>query len=156
MRVGIGFDVHAFDPTRRLVLGGVEIPDASGLAGWSDADVLCHAIIDAMLGAAAIGDLGAHFPEDEVAEGTSSLDLLDRALVLIGEAGYRVSNVDATIVVQKVSIAPLRDEIEKNIAERLRVEIGAVNVKATTTDFLGSIGRGEGAAGLAVVSLVNL
>lgn len=156
MRVGIGFDVHAFDPTRRLVLGGVEIPDASGLAGWSDADVLCHAIIDAMLGAAAIGDLGAHFPEDEVAEGTSSLDLLDRALVLIGEAGYRVSNVDATIVVQKVSIAPLRDQIEKNIAERLRVEIGAVNVKATTTDFLGSIGRGEGAAGLAVVSLVNL
>lgn len=156
MRVGVGFDVHAFDPTRRLVLGGVEIPDASGLAGWSDADVLCHAIIDAMLGAAAIGDLGAHFPEDEVAEGTSSLDLLDRALVLIGEAGYRVSNVDATIVVQKVSIAPLRDQIEKNIAERLRVEIGAVNVKATTTDFLGSIGRGEGAAGLAVVSLVNL
>lgn len=156
MRVGIGFDVHAFDPTRRLVLGGVEIPDASGLAGWSDADVLCHAIIDAMLGAAAIGDLGAHFPEDEVAEGTSSLDLLDRALVLIGEAGYRVSNVDATIVVQKVSIAPLRDQIEKNIAERLRLEIGAVNVKATTTDFLGSIGRGEGAAGLAVVSLVNL
>lgn len=156
MRVGIGFDVHAFGPTRRLVLGGVEIPDASGLAGWSDADVLCHAIIDAMLGAAAIGDLGAHFPEDEVAEGTSSLDLLDRALVLIGEAGYRVSNVDATIVVQKVSIAPLRDQIEKNIAERLRVEIGAVNVKATTTDFLGFIGRGEGAAGLAVVSLVNL
>lgn len=156
MRVGIGFDVHAFDPTRRLVLGGVEIPDASGLAGWSDADVLCHAIIDAMLGAAAIGDLGAHFPEDEVAQGTSSLDLLDRALVLIGEAGYRVSNVDATIVVQKVSIAPLRDQIEKNIAERLRVEIGAVNVKATTTDFLGFIGRGEGAAGLAVVSLVNL
>lgn len=156
MRVGIGFDVHAFDPTRRLVLGGVEIPDASGLAGWSDADVLCHAIIDAMLGAAAIGDLGAHFPEDEVAEGTSSLDLLDRALVLIGEAGYRVSNVDATLVVQKISIAPYRDQIEKNIAARLRVEIGAVNVKATTTDFLGFIGRGEGAAGLAVVSLVNL
>lgn len=153
MRVGFGYDVHAFDPQRPLILGGVEIPDAVGLGGWSDADVVAHAISDALLGAAALGDLGQHFPVSAVAQGASSLRILSRTAELLTEAGYRLVNVDATVVIQEVRVAPYRDQMVQLVAEALDIESGRVSVKATTTDHLGFTGRGEGAAALAVVMI---
>lgn len=153
MKVGLGYDVHAFDPSRPLVLGGVTVEGSSGLAGWSDADVLSHAIVDAMLGAAGMGDLGAHFSTEEVPEGISSLDLIAQTAAMISGAGYQVENVDAVVVVQDVRLSPYREEMQNRLAMALNIEASAVNVKATTTDRLGFVGAGEGAVGMAVVLL---
>lgn len=146
----MGYDVHAFDPSRTLVLGGVTIDGAPGLAGWSDADVVCHAVADALLGAARLGDLGTHFPEEAVAEGSSSLEILARTAKLLSEAGYRIVNVDCMVVVQSVRVGPHRPEMERRIGTALGIDPGAVSVKATSTDHLGFVGREEGAAGMAV------
>ncbi|MEA2532250.1 MAG: 2-C-methyl-D-erythritol 2,4-cyclodiphosphate synthase [Actinomycetota bacterium] len=150
MRVGMGFDVHAFDPDRQLVLGGVSIAGAPGLAGWSDADALSHAIADALLGAGGLGDLGHHFPKDAVLEGVSSQDLLSEVARLVQAAGYRISNLDATVIVQDVKIGPHRSRMEETLAATLGVDRARVSVKATTTDHLGFTGRGEGIAAMAV------
>ncbi|MBW3588627.1 MAG: 2-C-methyl-D-erythritol 2,4-cyclodiphosphate synthase [Actinobacteria bacterium] len=153
MKVGLGYDVHAFDPSRPLVLGGVTVEGSSGLAGWSDADVLSHAIVDAMLGAAGLGDLGAHFSTEEVPEGISSLDLIAQTAAMVSGAGYQVENVDAVVVVQDVMLSPYREEMQNRLAMALNIEASAVNVKATTTDRLGFVGAGDGAVGMAVVLL---
>jgi len=150
-RVGQGFDVHALVPGRRLVIGGVEIPYEKGLLGHSDADVLLHAICDALLGAAALGDIGQHFPDtDSRYKGIDSRELLRHVAKLLGEKGFRVSNVDATIVAQAPRMAPHIPKMVENIAADLAVEAGSVNVKATTTERLGFTGRGEGIAAQAI------
>jgi 2-C-methyl-D-erythritol 2,4-cyclodiphosphate synthase len=151
VRVGHGVDVHAFDPTRPLVLGGVTIDGAPGLAGWSDADVLCHAIADALLGAAGLGDLGGHFPEERVPEGSSSLELLAETLRKVREAGFHPVNVDVVVIAEAVRLAPYREAMAARMASVLELDPAAVNVKATTTDRLGFLGRGEGMAAMAVV-----
>lgn len=153
IRVGIGCDAHAFDPDRRLVLGGLTIPDSPGLAGHSDADVLCHAIADALLGAACLGDLGDRFPDDERWRDASSVEILEQAGTAVGEAGWRVANVDATVVARAPRLSPYRREMALNIAAALHIEVGAVSVKATTTDGLGFTGRNEGIAAVAVAAL---
>jgi len=154
MRAGIGFDVHAFADGRPLVLGGVTIPDARGLDGHSDADVLCHAVADAVLGAAAMGDLGSHFPSsDERWKGAASTVLLAKAVEMATDAGFRVVAIDATIVLEQPPLAPYRDEMRKRLAECCRIDVADVSVKATTTDGLGLVGRGEGAAALAIATL---
>jgi 2-C-methyl-D-erythritol 2,4-cyclodiphosphate synthase len=150
MRVGFGYDVHGFDESRVLQLGGVTIEEAPGLAGWSDADVVCHAIMDALLGAASLGDSGSYFPEESVPEGASSLELLGSAGKLVQQAGYRIVNVDCTVVIQPVSIGPHRSLMQERISSALEIDRDAVNVAATTTDGLGFIGRDEGAAAMAV------
>lgn len=142
--------MHAFDSTRRLVLGGVTIDGAPGLAGWSDADVLCHSVMDALLGAAGLGDLGSHFPEDRVNEGVSSLELLRRTQQLVDDAGFRIVNVDCLVAIQDVRILPHRENIQSRMSEALRIDASMINVKATSTDRLGFVGRLEGAASMAV------
>lgn len=153
MRVGMGFDVHAFDAARPLVLGGVTIEGAPGLAGWSDADVVSHAIADALLGAAGLGDLGTYFPKDAVAEGSSSQLLLAEVARLIADAGYRVGNIDCVVVVQEVRVGPHRAAMEAVLSASLGVPADDVSVKATTTDHLGFTGRGEGVSAMAVALL---
>lgn len=156
MRVGMGFDVHAFDASRPLVLGGVVIEGAGGLAGWSDADVVSHAIADAILGAAGLGDLGSYFPKDAVPEGASSQLLLAEVARLVGVAGYRLANVDCVVVAQAVRISPHRSAMETTLASTLGVGRGTVSVKSTTTDHLGFTGRSEGIAAMAVALLEPL
>lgn len=152
MRAGIGFDVHPFDPDRPLVVGGVTIEGAPGLRGHSDADVLCHAVADALLGAAALGDLGSHFPDtDPTWRDASSIDLLKHVRELLGREGYVVASVDATVLCESPSIAPFRDEMRTNLAAALGIGDERVSVKATRTEGLGTIGRREGAACMAVV-----
>jgi 2-C-methyl-D-erythritol 2,4-cyclodiphosphate synthase len=154
MRIGIGYDVHPFERGRPLVLGGVQIEYGSGLAGHSDGDALAHAVIDALLGAAGLGDIGHHFPStDERYLGADSLGLLREALARVTDAGYRVANVDATVVAERPALAPHFEAMRAALAQALGIPPGAVNVKATTTDGLGSLGRGEGVAALAVVLL---
>jgi 2-C-methyl-D-erythritol 2,4-cyclodiphosphate synthase len=154
MRVGIGFDVHRFDATRRLVLGGVTIEGAPGLAGHSDADVLSHAVADAVLGAAALGDLGSHFPDTDPAhKDASSLALLRHVVELVEAAGYRVTSVDATLLLEAPKIAPYVAQMRESLAGALGVGPECVGVKATTTEGLGTVGRGEGAACMAVALL---
>jgi 2-C-methyl-D-erythritol 2,4-cyclodiphosphate synthase len=156
MKAGIGFDVHAFDPDRSLVLGGVTIPDAPGLAGHSDADVLCHAIADALLGAAALGDIGEHFPDtDERWANASSLDLLRQVTQKVREAGFAVASIDATVLIEAPKIAPYKDEMRASIGRALDLEVGLLNIKASTTEGLGLVGRGEGAACMAVALLAD-
>ena len=155
MRAGIGYDVHGFDPTCPLVLGGVTIEGAPGLAGWSDADVVSHAVIDAALGAAALGDLGEHFPEDAVPEGASSLEMLTRTGEMVREAGFEFSSVDVTVMIQDVRVGPYRKLMAERVAEALQIAADLVSIKATTTDRLGFIGRGEGAGCTAVVLVEN-
>lgn len=150
MRVGTGYDAHGFDESRPLVLGGVTIAGGPGLSGRSDADVVSHAVIDALLGAAALGDLGDHFPEQAVPDGVSSLELLSRTQSLLTAAGFRVVNIDVTAVIQNVPVGPHREEMRSRIAAALRIDRGSVSVKATTTDRLGFAGRGEGAEAIAV------
>ncbi len=157
MRIGIGYDVHRLVEGRRLILGGVEIPYIHGLQGHSDADVLLHAIKDAMLGAAALGDIGRHFPDsDPTYEGASSLRLLAKVKEILAEHGFRINNVDATIVAQKPKLALYIPEMNASIARELAVGITQVNVKATTTEGLGFAGRQEGIAAYAVVSIVHI
>jgi 2-C-methyl-D-erythritol 2,4-cyclodiphosphate synthase len=154
MRVGFGYDVHAFVEGRPLVLGGVEIPHTHGLLGHSDADVLLHAIADALLGAAALGDIGRHFPDSDPAyKGISSLLLLERTVEFIRGEGFSVHNVDSTLVLQKPRLAPYISRMVEEIARVLGLPVSAVNVKATTTEKLGFTGRREGVAAYAVALL---
>ena len=156
MRIGQGYDVHQLVAGRKLIIGGVEIPYEKGLLGHSDADVLLHAICDALLGAAALGDIGRHFSDaDAKFKNIDSRILLREALHLVREQGYRVGNVDATIIAQEPKMAPHIFQMVDNIAADLRVEKSAVNVKATTTEKLGLTGRGEGIAAQAVVMLLT-
>ena len=152
MRIGQGFDVHALVPGRKLVIGGVTIPYAKGLAGHSDADVLLHAICDALLGAAALGDIGQHFPDSDAQYAGADSRTLLRA-VRARVARYRIVNVDATIVAQAPRMAPHLAAMIGNIAADLEIDAAAVNVKATTTEGLGFSGRGEGIAAQAIVLL---
>ena len=151
MRIGQGFDVHALVPGRRLVVGGVEIAHDKGLLGHSDADVLLHAICDAMLGAAAMGDIGKHFPDSDARyKGIDSRELLRHCAQLLRDHGLRVVNVDATIIAEAPRMAPHIPKMVENIAADLAVPRNAVNVKATTTEKLGFTGRGEGIAAQAI------
>lgn len=152
MRIGQGFDVHPLVAGRKLVLGGVEIPHEKGLEGHSDADVLLHAICDALLGAAALGDIGRHYPDtDPSHEGADSRTLLKEVGKKIGAQGYRIVNIDATIIAQAPRMAPHMARMIGNIAADLGLKPAAVSVKATTTEKLGLTGRGEGIAAQAVV-----
>jgi len=154
MRVGLGVDAHALVEGVPLVLGGVELESSHGLAGHSDGDVIAHALIDAVLGAAAIGDIGLIFPSGDARwEGASSLDLLTRAYSQVREAGYELANADCVLVGEQPRIAPLREAMEARLAGAMGVAPGLVTVRATTTDRLGFTGRGEGLAALAVALL---
>jgi 2-C-methyl-D-erythritol 2,4-cyclodiphosphate synthase len=156
MRIGIGYDIHRLQPGRPLVLGGVTIPGETGLAGHSDADALLHAIIDALLGAAGLGDIGQHFPPDDPAyAGASSRDLLARSLEMVDEAGFAVSSVDATVIAEQPRLAPHIAALRAAIASALGLPPARVNVKATTHEGLGALGRGEGIAALAVALLTE-
>jgi len=151
IRIGHGFDVHAFAENRKLVIGGVDIPHELGLAGHSDADVLLHAICDALLGAAGLGDIGRHFPDSDAAfAGIDSRILLRRVAQQLQERGWRVGNVDATIIAQSPKMAPHIARMTAHIADDLGIALDRVNVKATTTEKLGFTGRGEGIAAEAV------
>jgi 2-C-methyl-D-erythritol 2,4-cyclodiphosphate synthase len=154
VRVGLGVDAHALVEGVPLVLAGVDVPSARGLAGHSDGDVIAHALIDAILGAAGMGDIGSLFPsgEDEW-EGARSLDLLTRAYGRVREAGFELANADCVLVGEQPRIAPLREEMQTRLAEALGVGEGLVTVRATTTDHLGFTGRGEGLAAVAVALL---
>jgi len=155
-RSGIGFDSHPLTEGRRLVLGGVEVPHDKGLSGHSDGDVLVHAVMDALLGAANLGDKGLHFPSsDSQYKDISSLLLLERVGVLVAEAGWRLSNVDATILAQNPRLSPFNAEMRGNVAKSLSVSPDRVSVKVTTTDHLGFVGREEGIAACAVASLMS-
>ena len=151
MRVGIGYDVHALEAGRRLVLGGVNIPFDSGLEGWSDADVLTHAIIDALLGAAALGDIGSHFPPGEAEyRDISSLVLLGRVRDMLAEQGWRISNIDATVVAERPRLRDYIDPMREQLGQTLEIDTGRVSIKASTSEGLGFTGRGEGIATVAV------
>ena len=157
MRVGIGYDVHRLVEGRKLILGGVEIPHTLGLLGHSDAEVLLHAIMDALLGAAALGDIGQHFPDtDPVYEGADSLQLLSHVGDLISREGYAIENVDATVIAQKPKLAPHIEQMRENIANTLHLELTQVNVKATTEERLGFTGREEGISSQAICALTGL
>ena len=154
MLAGIGYDCHRLSAGRRLVIGGVEIPSDRGLEGHSDADVLTHAVIDALLGAAGLGDIGEHFPDtDQRFRDADSIELLQSALGAVREANLRVVNVDCTVVMEQPSLAPHRAAIRERLAGALGLARGRVNVKATRGEGMGFVGRGEGIASLAVVSL---
>ena len=154
MRVGIGIDAHAFADGSRLVVGGVELPGEAGLAGHSDGDVVAHALVDAVLGAAGLGDIGSFFPSDEAEwEGASSLLFLERAMTAVREAGFELVNADCVLVGERPRIASVRGEMESRLAGALGVEAERVSVRATTTDGLGFTGRGEGLAAQAVALL---
>jgi 2-C-methyl-D-erythritol 2,4-cyclodiphosphate synthase len=155
-RSGIGFDSHPLAEGRKLVLGGVDVPHGKGLSGHSDGDVLVHAIMDALLGAANLGDKGLHFPSsDPQYKDISSLVLLERVGILVSGAGWRLSNVDATILAQNPKLSPFNTEMRENVARTLTVEPDRISIKVTTTDHLGFVGREEGIAAMAVVSLMS-
>ena len=154
MRVGIGYDVHPLTPGRRLVLGGVEIPFEKGLSGWSDADVLTHAIIDALLGAAALGDIGSYFPPGEPEyKDISSLVLLGGVRDKLRENGWQIGNIDATIVAEHPKLKDFIDRMRHQLSQTLEIAVGQVSVKASTSAELGFVGRGEGMAAWAVALL---
>ena len=156
LRIGMGYDVHRLVEGRKLILGGVEIPYLQGLDGHSDADVLLHAIKDALLGAAALGDIGRHFPDTDMRyKGVSSMLLLERVKEILEEHGYAVNNVDATIVAEKPKLASYIPVMNENIARGLKVENGQINVKATTTEGLGFAGKKEGIAAYAVATIIK-
>ena len=155
-RIGFGFDVHKLAEGRKLIIGGVEIPFEKGLLGHSDADVLLHAICDALLGAAALGDIGKHFPDTDARyKGISSVELLKNVADLLRKNKYSVSNIDSTLVLERPKIAPYVDKMRENIAEALSISVNAVSVKATTNERMGFIGRGEGAVAYAVVMITQ-
>ena len=154
MRVGMGYDVHRLTKDRDLILGGVKIPWEKGLLGHSDADVLIHAIMDALLGAAALGDIGQHFPDTDPAyKGISSIRLLKHVAALLSEKGYGIGNIDAVIIAQKPKMAPHIPQMKENIAEALEIDMDCLNIKATTEEKLGFTGREEGMASEAVCLL---
>lgn len=156
MRVGMGYDVHRLVEGRELIIGGVKIPYEKGLLGHSDADVLLHAISDALLGAAAFGDIGKHFPDSDPAyKGISSVILLEKVGDLLEEKGFLIENVDSTIIAQAPKMRPYIDEMRENIAKALKMEVSQVNVKATTEEGLGFTGTGEGISAQAVCLLTS-
>ena len=154
LRIGHGYDVHRLVEGRRLILGGVEVPHTLGLLGHSDADVLTHAVMDALLGAAGLGDIGRHFPDTDPAyAGADSLKLLDHVVELLGARGWQVGNVDATILAQRPKLAPYLEQMWENLAARMKAALEQVNVKATTEEKLGFTGAEEGIAAHAVCLL---
>ncbi|RGS78300.1 2-C-methyl-D-erythritol 2,4-cyclodiphosphate synthase [Coprococcus sp. AF21-14LB] len=157
MRVGMGYDVHKLVEGRDLILGGVKIPYEKGLLGHSDADVLLHAIMDALLGAAALGDIGRHFPDTEEAyKGISSMKLLEHVRTLLDEKLYVIENIDATIIAQRPKMLPHIPSMRQNIAEALQIEVDQVNVKATTEEGLGFTGSGEGISSQAICAIEKI
>ena len=152
MRVGMGYDVHKLTEGRKLILGGVDIPWEKGLLGHSDADVLIHAVMDALLGAAALGDIGKHFPDNK---GISSIKLLVHVAELLRKQGYAVGNIDATVIAQKPKMAPHIPQMRKNMADALGIPESKINIKATTEEGLGFTGRGEGIASQAICLLIE-
>ena len=157
MRVGMGYDVHRLTENRELILGGVKIPYEKGLLGHSDADVLIHAIMDALLGAAALGDIGKHFPDtDPEYKGISSIKLLEHVGRLIEEQLYVIGNIDATIIAQRPKMAPYIEQMRENVARALHLEIGQVNIKATTEEGLGFTGTRQGIAAYAVCAVSSM
>ncbi len=156
MRVGFGYDVHRLVPGRKLILGGMDIPYEKGLLGHSDADVLVHAVMDALLGAAALGDIGKHFPDTGAEfKDISSMILLRKVFELLSAHGYKCNNLDCTIVAQMPRLSPYREQMSANIAEALELELAQVNIKATTTEGLGFAGREEGIAAYAVCTILK-
>ena len=156
MRVGMGYDVHKLTEGRKLILGGVDIPWEKGLLGHSDADVLIHAVMDALLGAAALGDIGKHFPDTDPAyKGISSIKLLVHVAELHRKQGYAVGNIDATVIAQKPKMAPHIPQMRKNMADALGIPESKINIKATTEEGLGFTGRGEGIASQAICLLIE-
>ncbi len=156
MRIGHGYDVHRLVENRKLILGGVDIPHTSGLLGHSDADVLVHAVMDALLGAAALGDIGQHFPDtDEAYRGADSLKLLEAVCKKIYEKGYRISNIDATIIAQSPKLSPFIPKMKENIAHVCNIDLNDVNVKVTTEEHLGFTGEKLGISAHAVCLLFN-
>lgn len=156
MRIGMGYDVHKLTEGRDLILGGVNIPWEKGLLGHSDADVLIHAVMDALLGAAALGDIGKHFPDTDPAyKGISSIRLLEHVAALLRENGYAVGNIDATIIAQKPKMAPHIPQMRENMAKALGISVSQLNVKATTEEGLGFTGTGEGISSQAICLLVE-
>lgn len=157
MRVGMGYDVHKLVKDRDLILGGVRIPYEKGLLGHSDADVLLHAIMDALLGAAALGDIGKHFPDtDPEYEGISSVKLLEHVGKLIEDKFYVIGNIDATIIAQRPKMAPYIEKMRENVAQALHIEVDRVNIKATTEEGLGFTGNGEGISSQAIACLETI
>lgn len=157
MRIGMGYDVHRLTEGRKLIIGGVEIPFEKGLLGHSDADVLLHAVMDALLGAAALGDIGKHFPDTEPAyKGISSIELLKAVGRLLEENMYLIGNIDATIIAQRPKLAPYREAMRENIAAALKIPVSKVSVKATTEEGLGFTGTGEGISAQAAVLLETI
>ena len=157
MRVGMGYDVHKLTEDRKLILGGVEIPYDKGLLGHSDADVLLHAIMDALLGAAALGDIGRHFPDtDPEYKGASSMKLLEHVGKLVEDKLYVIGNIDATIIVQRPKMAPYIEAMRANVANVLHIDIDQVNIKATTEEGLGFTGSGEGISAQAIARLEEI
>jgi 2-C-methyl-D-erythritol 2,4-cyclodiphosphate synthase len=153
-RVGWGFDAHRLDGDPPLKLGGVVVSETEGVSATSDGDVLAHAVTDALLGACALGDLGQHFPSDDPSlADADSLDLLRQAVDMASGAGWQTAHVDVTVVAEQIRVAPYRDAIARNLADMLSLPLNAVSVKATTTDGMGFIGRGEGLAAVAVVAV---
>jgi 2-C-methyl-D-erythritol 2,4-cyclodiphosphate synthase len=157
LRAGIGFDTHRLEASRRLILGGVEIEESeAGLAGHSDADVLTHAVIDALLGAGGLGDIGLHFPDtDERWRDADSIDLLRAVVEELGDAGYKPANIDATVACEEPMLSPFRDDMRARLAAAAGLETDAVNVKFTTGERLGFVGRGEGIAALAIATVAG-
>lgn len=157
MRIGQGYDVHRLVEGRKLILGGVEIPYEKGLLGHSDADVLLHAVMDALLGAAALGDIGQHFPDsDERYKGISSVELLKDVGKILQENGYLIENIDSTVIAQRPKLLPYRPQMAKNIADALEIEPDQVSVKATTEEGLGFTGTGEGISAQAIALLSSV
>ena len=156
MRIGFGYDVHQLVPQRKLILGGVEIPHEKGLLGHSDADVLVHSIMDAMLGALALGDIGKHFPDSDPAyQNINSMLLLEKVATLIQKEGYALGNMDCTICAQRPKLAPHIETMQKNIADMLQTDVKNISIKATTTEGLGFPGREEGISAYAVCLLIK-
>jgi 2-C-methyl-D-erythritol 2,4-cyclodiphosphate synthase len=157
LRAGIGFDAHALVPGRALVLGGVEIPFERGLRGWSDADALIHAIMDALLGAATLGDIGQHFPPgDPQYKDVSSLTLLAKVKEKLAEAGWKVNNIDATVAAEQPRLSEHLEQMREKISSTLAIKIDRISIKASTADGLGFVGRGEGIAAFAVSTIEEL
>lgn len=156
MRIGIGYDVHKLVKNRKLILGGVEVPHEIGLDGHSDADVLVHAIMDSILGALSLGDIGKHFPDDDNAyKDIYSIELLEKVRESMEERGYQIGNIDSVIAAQRPKLAPFIDDMKKTIADALKTDVGNVNIKATTTEKLGFEGREEGISAQSVCVVVK-
>ncbi|MCR5008288.1 MAG: 2-C-methyl-D-erythritol 2,4-cyclodiphosphate synthase [Oribacterium sp.] len=157
MRIGTGYDVHKLVPGRKLILGGVTVPYELGLDGHSDADVIVHAIMDALLGAAALGDIGQHFPDnDPKYKGADSIELLKEVGNILKKEGYKVGNIDSTIIAQRPKLMTFLPEMRQNVAAALGIDVNQVSIKATTEEHLGFTGRGEGISSQAVALIENL